>query len=117
VQAILEGVAFRTAEVVQSIGSLQPLSATLSVDGGMTRNPRFCQFLADSLGKHLLVSDEPELTARGTAQLAAEGSGLTIARALTGRVVEPSAQPPEWRAAFTAACGFVRAYGAGARVG
>jgi glycerol kinase len=111
VQSVLEGVAFRTAEVLLAIEAQISLSGALSIDGGMTRNPWFCQFLADTLGKCLLVSREPELTALGTARLAAEGRGRRIDRSVAGRIVEPGAQPPEWFATFRQAGQLVRAFG------
>ena len=111
VQAALEGVAFRTAEVVRSIEARVALSPTISIDGGMTRNPWFCQFLADCLGKRLLVSNEPELTALGTARLAAQGIGRDHDRPLSGNAVEPRAQPPEWLDTFAEASSLVRAFG------
>jgi glycerol kinase len=111
VQAILEGVAFRTAEVVGAMEAQVPLSATLSIDGGMTRNAWFCQFLSDTLGKRLLVSGEPELTALGVARLAAEGRGRRIDHPVDGRFVEPRAQPAEWFGTFAEAGRLVRAFG------
>jgi glycerol kinase len=111
VQAALEGVAFRTVEVVRAIEDGLALSPTISIDGGMTRNPWFCQFLADALQKRVLVSDEPELTALGTARLAAEGSGRRFEHPLSGRVVEPRAQPADWYGTFAEASGLVRAFG------
>jgi glycerol kinase len=117
VQAVLEGVAFRTAEVVRAMETQVALSHTLSIDGGMTRNAWFCQFLADSLGKRLLVSDEPELTALGTARLAADGRGRSLDRPLSGKLVEPAAQPPEWFETFAEAGSLVRAFGRRATTG
>jgi glycerol kinase len=98
--------------VLRAIEVQSPLAQTISIDGGMTRNPWFCQFLADSLGKRLLVSDEPELTALGTARLAAEASGQGFERALAGSVVEPAAQPPGWFETFAEAGRMIRAFGA-----
>lgn len=87
------------------------LSETLSIDGGMTRNPWFCRFLADALGKRLLVSREAELTALGTARLAAQGRGRTIDRPVTGDLVEPQPGPTDWLEAFKEAGRLVRAFG------
>jgi glycerol kinase len=111
VQAVLEGVAFRTAEVLRAMEGQVALSDTLSIDGGMTRNPWFCRFLADALGKRLLISQEAELTALGVARLAAQGRGRTIDRPVTGEVVEPRGQPPEWMETFAEARRLVRAFG------
>ena len=73
-QSILEGVALRTAEVIGAMSSLTEVGDEISIDGGVSVNPYFCQFLADSLGKTLAVKSFPEITAIGTAQLA--GAGL-----------------------------------------
>lgn len=75
-QALLEGIVLRTAEVIREMDRIIPVSDTVSVDGGLTANPYFCQFLADVLGRRICVPSFPELTALGTAALAAaSGSG------------------------------------------
>ncbi len=111
VQAVLEGVAFRTAEVVAAMEAVLPVAAPVSVDGGMTRNPWFCRFLADVLGREILVSDEPETTAVGAAMLAAEGAGLRIDRPRAGRRIEPLAQPADWGQRFAEARALGQVYG------
>ncbi|RYH09642.1 FGGY family carbohydrate kinase [Tropicimonas sp. IMCC6043] len=110
VQAVLEGIAFRTAEVVTSMESLAPVSQQISIDGGMTRNPWFCQFLADCLGRELRVSHERELTAIGTALLAAETAGCTIEPPSGGDVIEPRAQPAHWAETFRQARALAQTY-------
>lgn len=110
-QAVLEGVAFRAAEVLEAIGALQPLSGPVSIDGGMTRNPWFCGFLADRLGVPVTVSDEPELTALGTADLAAAGAGAALAWRPSGQILDPRPQPPDWAAQFAQARALVQRYG------
>lgn len=111
VQAVLEGVAFRTAEVIRSMEAIRPLNAPISIDGGMTRNPWFCQFLADALGKEVVVSDEPETTALGTALLAAEGAGLSVERRASGLRIDPRPQPAAWAGHFAEARAFAQAWG------
>jgi len=69
-QALLEGVALRAAEVLEAMSAHVALGDTISVDGGMSANPYVCQFLADVIGKAVAVPDMAELTALGTAQLA-----------------------------------------------
>ena len=69
-QSILEGIAFRTAEVIRAMSSLTNIGDEISVDGGISVNPYFCQFLSDILNKCLTVKSFPEITALGTAQLA-----------------------------------------------
>ncbi len=69
-QSLIEGIALRTAEVIQTMASLSAVGDEISIDGGVSANPYFCQFLADALGKGIIVQPFPELTAVGTAQLA-----------------------------------------------
>jgi glycerol kinase len=69
-QSLIEGVALRTAEAIRTMASLYRVSDEISIDGGVSANPYFCQFLADSLGKCVTVRPFSELTAIGTAQLA-----------------------------------------------
>ena len=70
IQAILEGVAFRAAEVVRAMDSITPITAPVSIDGGMSGNPYFCQFLANTLQKTVRAQSMPDLTALGTALMA-----------------------------------------------
>jgi len=74
-QAILEGVALRTAEVVEAMSASLAIAPSISIDGGLTRSAYFRQFLADVLGKKLHLRDVDELTAYGAASLAALGIG------------------------------------------
>ena len=72
-QSILEGIAFRAAEVLVAMNDCAPLKDILSIDGGLSANPYFCQFLVNILGKPVVVRKFSELTAYGTAQLASGG--------------------------------------------
>lgn len=112
VRALLEGVAMRTAEVVASMNQLSPPADPISIDGGMTVNRYFCQFLADNLQRELIVSDEPELTAVGTAALAAEAAGHPFRFARRGRQVAPRVPNDAWRRRFSAAVAAVKVFGA-----
>jgi glycerol kinase len=76
VQSVLEGVALRAAEVIAAMGELTPLGDTISVDGGLTKNPYFNRFLANALGKAVIVQESSELTGFGTARLAMMGAGV-----------------------------------------
>lgn len=73
VQAIIEGVAFRAAEVLAAMDERVPIGGAISIDGGMSANPYFCQFLATVLGRDVRVPHLRELTALGTAMLAGRG--------------------------------------------
>lgn len=74
-QAILEGVAMRAAQVIAAMSHFKTFSGRLSIDGGMSRNPYFCQFLADTLQCEVQVPKFSEITALGVAQLVKLGQG------------------------------------------
>lgn len=111
VQALLEGIALRTAEVIMAISKVSPPGEAISIDGGMTRNRYFCQFLSDCLERELIVSDQPELTAVGVAALAAEAVGRPFAFVRSGRRVIPRSPCADWHATFAAAVSAVRTFG------
>lgn len=75
-QAVLEGIAFRAAEVLAAMGGFVPLGDAISIDGGLSVNPYFCQFLADVLGRQVTVPEMAELTPLGTAMLSCRQPGL-----------------------------------------
>ncbi len=70
VQAVIEGVALRACEVLDAMNDFTPVSKAISVDGGMSGNPYFCQFLSNILERDIKVPAFNELTAFGTAMLA-----------------------------------------------
>ncbi len=72
-QSILEGIAFRTAEVMETMNQESKIGSTISIDGGLSSNSYFCQFLANCLNKTIIVQNNAELTAFGTALLANDG--------------------------------------------
>jgi glycerol kinase len=97
VRAVLEGVAHRGADLVESAEADSGLSIpTLRVDGGMSANPTFVQALADASGKPVEVSPVVEATTLGAAYLAGVAVGewpdLATACAVRApaRVVEPT---------------------------
>ena len=75
-QALLEGVALRAAEVIRAMDGFASIGERLSIDGGVSANPYFCQFLADVLGREVSVNAMAEVTALGTAMLAASDSAV-----------------------------------------
>ncbi|TAG13771.1 MAG: glycerol kinase, partial [Rhodobacterales bacterium] len=79
----------------------------------LSRNPYFTQFLADTLGRDLFLSDEVELTAAGLAQMAARAAGVSIPEVRPGRIIQarPGAGPGRL-AAFAAARQAVEGYAA-----
>lgn len=72
-QSLLEGVALRAAEVVKALNTQVELQEVLSVDGGMSRNAYFMQFLSNVLQRRLVVPAFADTTALGTARMAFQG--------------------------------------------
>lgn len=102
-QAMLEGVALRTAEVVDAMAASLKLAPRISIDGGLTRSSYFRQFLADVLGRPLDLHQDDELTAYGTAALAALGLGLTLPLSPVSQEVIPRVDASNWRSRFSEA--------------
>lgn len=75
-QALLEGVALRAGEVIAAMSRLAPIGACISIDGGLAKNSYFGRFVADALGREIIIPSSTELTGLGTAQLALIGTGL-----------------------------------------
>jgi glycerol kinase len=86
-QAVLEGIALRAGELMRAMAKLVPIADRLSIDGGVTHNDYFCNFLAAVLNRRLVVPSTAELTGLGAAQLALIGAGLATIDSL------PSAPP------------------------
>jgi len=86
-RALLDGIAFQCAEVVQALDArLGGTLRLLRADGGPTRNRYLMQRQADLLGLPVGVTDEPDMTALGAAMLAAIGAGaITRAEAVAHR--------------------------------
>jgi glycerol kinase len=98
VQALLEGIALRTAEVAAAMDGLVPLGQRISVDGGLTRSTYFVQFLANALQREILLPGFDELTAFGCAAMAAGGD---VARPGGVQVVTPDvADVAGWHEVF-----------------
>ena len=104
-RAILEGIAFRTAEAIKAVESdLGQEVQGMSVDGGMTANALFLQLQADISGKTLYIPGSRELTSLGAAQAARVGSGevkewTEMSGSQSRKEVHPKAQSlsSEWR--------------------
>lgn len=78
VQSIIEGVALRAAEVIGAMDTCIPLNGPLQIDGGMSKNPYFTQFLANVTGCEIRPAVMPELTGLGTIGLAANAIGVEL---------------------------------------
>ena len=75
-QAVLEGVALLASELIVAMDQATPLSGAVSIDGGLSRNCYFGDFLADALDRPVSVPACADLTGLGAAQLALLGAGL-----------------------------------------
>ncbi len=97
-RAVLEGIALRAVELVEAL--TVGAGKAISIDGGLTRNRGFVQFLADVLGQPVIVTDHAELTALGIAELAYVGLGQPVPpRSGTGTTrIEPTATSARIRA-------------------
>lgn len=76
-QSILEGIAVRSAEVILAMDNIRPIGDTISVDGGLSSNNYFKQFLATLIQKRIVSPANREITAQGVALLARKGLGIT----------------------------------------
>jgi glycerol kinase len=100
VRAVLEGVAYRGADLLEAVIADSGLEIeVLKVDGGMSANATFVQALADATGRPIEVAPVTEATTLGAGFLAGTGVGtwssLEEAAALVRprRVVQPSRRP------------------------
>jgi glycerol kinase len=110
-QALLEGIALRSAEVLAAMRALHAFRGPVSVDGGLSRNGYFVQFLAEVAGTDLFLPDETEQTAAGLARMAAEALGLDRPDTRPGRHVTAPRTPRTDRIArFAAARRAVEGY-------
>ncbi|WP_058909865.1 glycerol kinase [Entomohabitans teleogrylli] len=75
-QSILEGIAVRAAEVIYAMDRVRPVGETISVDGGLSANRYFKQFLATLIQKRIVAPANREMTAQGVALLARKGLGI-----------------------------------------
>jgi gluconokinase len=96
-QAGLEGVAFRFAEVADLLPGIEEIVAT---GGALLKDPDWVQIMADALGRPVTTSGVKEASLRGAAVAVLERLGETPAPASLGVVVEPR---PDKVEAFRAA--------------
>lgn len=104
-QALLEGVALRSVEVITAMDGFLNVTDRLSIDGGLARSPYFAQFLADALQRCIVTQRFDELTSFGCAALAAKGIGIDLQPPQnTSAVFRPKVgaeQALEWRSTFS----------------
>jgi gluconokinase len=91
-QAALEGVCYRFAAVLESLGDVESVVAT---GGALVASPDWVQMLADVLGRPIELSAVREASARGAALVELERRGLPFPAAPVARVFEPRADRHE----------------------
>jgi glycerol kinase len=107
-KSILEGVAFRAAEVIAAMQAQVPSTAPVSIDGGMSRNSYFTRFLAEVLNREIRVAGNAELTGSGTAHLAAVASGRPAEAKALWTAVRPERSRSALLATFSEAVAVAR---------
>lgn len=116
-RALLDGIAFQCVEIIAAIDAkVDGQISEVRADGGPSRNAYLMQRQADLLGTAVAVSHEPDMTAFGTAALAAIGAGALTREDLSGMVFEASLYEPmmgdderqaawaDWRRAVDLVC-------------
>jgi len=104
VQAVLEGIVFRTAEVVEALGRRQALAPQVSIDGGLTRSPYFVSFLATVLQRQVIARGFTDLTAFGAAELLSDAEGQQLRQPdVPDPCIEPGVGGKGWTERFAAA--------------
>ena len=89
-RAVLEGIAWRVADVVAAIKETSP-AETLRVDGGLTNEPLLLQLQADAIGAPVEAAGA-DATVLGAAALAGVGAGV-----ISSLTVLPELLPPDRR--------------------
>lgn len=104
-RAVLEGVSFGLADMLQCIRATGRDVESVRLAGGAARNPLWRQLLADVLAVRIETVNEPDATAYGAAMLASVGAGLHDDAAAAARrmvrvtdVIEPTGfdYGPNW---------------------
>lgn len=103
-QALLEGVAFQTATLLDTLARHVPLANPVSVDGGLSASRYFTQLLAQLSGRPVLVQGFGECTALGAASLAALAIGRDLPPVDAAATLVPADTPrPAWSDRISAA--------------
>jgi glycerol kinase len=90
VRAVLEGIAFRGADLLEAVIADSGLEVgVLHVDGGMSANSTFVQALADATGRPIHVAPVTEATTLGAAFLAGTAVGVWESLEEAASLVQP----------------------------
>ena len=75
VQASLEAIAYRLAEIFDRLGSMNKITDIVASGGALRESPLWTQIVADVLGRDLTLPDTKEASMRGAVLLALETTG------------------------------------------
>lgn len=75
VQAALESVAYRFAEIYEQLNEVCPLKTVIASGGALRESPVWTQIIADVLGQNMSLPDTREASSRGAVLLALETIG------------------------------------------
>jgi gluconokinase len=75
VQAALESVAFRFAEIFDQLNGIARIREIIASGGALRESPVWAQMIADTLGRNLTLPDTHEASSRGAVLLALETIG------------------------------------------
>jgi glycerol kinase len=83
-RAVMEGIALRAAQLVGAFAKVSGIGR-VSIDGGLSKSVYFTRFLANALGRKIMVAESADLTAIGLLQLC------------TALAAKPAQVSPQWR--------------------
>lgn len=69
-QSVVEGIALRAGQLIDKLAEMINIPEKLPIDGGLSKNPYYCQFFADVVQRKIVIPETSEATAYGTAKLA-----------------------------------------------
>jgi len=75
VQAALESVAYRFAEIFEQLRKVVPIEKIIASGGALRESPVWTQIIADVLGENLSLPETREASSRGAVLLALEATG------------------------------------------
>ncbi|HCY99742.1 MAG: glycerol kinase [Rhodobacterales bacterium RIFCSPHIGHO2_02_FULL_62_130] len=103
-QALVEGIAFQTAALIDELARAVPLSAPIAIDGGLSASRYFTSFLAQACQRDIVVAAVAECTAFGAAQLAALALGTSLPAPVgAAKAIAAGPPMPDWHARFATA--------------
>ncbi len=75
-RATLEGVGYRMRTIFEPMEEVAGTPSEIRATGGFIRSPLWVQIVCDVLGRELLLTESPEASSLGAAQLALLGAGI-----------------------------------------